>query len=98
MLGIQLSDAHRLRKHLGALVQGDLPTDPVKAARLDQTIKETLQQRSKRSNFDTLGDLILRLGKEGYVLRFNLACSSSLKSLSPVFWRVSIQRLSRMTI
>ena len=73
MLGIQLNDAHRLREHLGALVQGDLPTDPVKTARLDQTIKETLQQRSKRSNFDTLGDLILRLGKEGYVLRFNFA-------------------------
>ena len=73
MLGIQLNDAHRLRKHLGALIQGDLPTDPVKAARLDQAIKETLQQRSKRSNFDTLGDLIFRLTKEGYVLRFNLA-------------------------
>jgi ubiquinone biosynthesis protein len=73
MLGIQLNDAKRLREHLGALVQGDLPTDPAKAARLDQTIKETLQHRSKRSNFDTLGDLILRLGKEGYVLRFNLA-------------------------
>ena len=73
MLGIQLNDAHRLRKHLGALIQGELPTDPVKAARLDQAIKETLQQRSKRSNFDTLGDLIFRLTKEGYVLRFNLA-------------------------
>ena len=73
MLGIQLNDARRLRKHLGALVQGDLPTDKVKAARLDQIVKETLQQRSKRSNFDTLGDLILRLGKEGYLLRFNLA-------------------------
>ena len=73
MLGIQLNDAQRLRKHLGALIQGELPTDPVKAARLDQAIKETLQQRSKRSNFDTLGDLIFRLTKEGYVLRFNLA-------------------------
>ena len=73
MLGIQLNDAHRLRKHLGALIQGDLPTDPVKAARLDEAIKETLQQRSKRSNFDTLGDLIFRLTKEGYVLRFNFA-------------------------
>ena len=73
MLGIQLNDAHRLRKHLGALIQGELPTDPVKSARLDQAIKETLQQRSKRSNFDTLGDLIFRLTKEGYVLRFNLA-------------------------
>ena len=73
MLGIQLNEARRLRKHLGALVQGDLPTDRVKAERLNQMIKETLQQRSKRSNFDTLGDLILRLGKEGYVLRFNVA-------------------------
>jgi hypothetical protein len=55
------------------LIQGDLPTDPVKAARLDKATKETLEQRSKRSNFDTLGDLIFRLTKEGYVLRFNLA-------------------------
>jgi ubiquinone biosynthesis protein len=72
MLGIQLNDARRLRKHLGALVEGETPTNPAKVARLDKAIAETLQQRSKRSNFDTLGDLIVRLGKEGYVLRFNI--------------------------
>ena len=72
MLGIQLNDARRLRKHLGALVEGEIPTDPAKMARLDKAIEETLRQRSKRSNFDTLGDLIVRLGKEGYVLRFNI--------------------------
>lgn len=73
MLGIQLNDARRLRKHLGALVEGELPRDPTRSARLDKAIKDTLHQRSKRSGFDTLGDLILRLGKEGYVLRFNIA-------------------------
>src|SRR5262245_39066693 len=73
MLGIQLKDAKRLRKHVGALVQGEVPTESAKVERLHELIKETLQQRSKRSNFDTLGDLIFRLGKEGYVLRFNIA-------------------------
>ena len=73
MLGLQLNDARRLRKYIGALIQGEVPTDSSKVARLDELIKETLQQRSKRSNFDTLGDLILQLGKEGYVLRFNIA-------------------------
>jgi len=73
MLGIQLNDARRLRRNLGALVQGEVPTeDPAKAGRLDKAVEETLRQRSKRSNFDTLGDLIVRLGKEGCVLRFNI--------------------------
>jgi ubiquinone biosynthesis protein len=72
MLGIQLNDARRLRRNLGALVQGEIPTDPAKAGRLDKAVEETLRQRSKRSSFDTLGDLIVRLGKEGYVLRFNI--------------------------
>ena len=72
MLGIQLKDARRLKKHLGALIEGELSTDPEKVASLDRAIAETLRQRSKRSNFDTLGDLIVRLGKEGYVLRFNI--------------------------
>jgi len=72
MLGIELNDAKRLKKHLGALVEGELPQSPEKVRRLDHVIQETLQQRSKRSNFDTLADLIIRLGKEGYVLRFNI--------------------------
>jgi ubiquinone biosynthesis protein len=73
VLGIELNDAKRLRKHVGALVEGELAQSPEKVRRLDELIQETLQQRSKRSNFDTLGDLIVRLSKEGYVLRFNIA-------------------------
>lgn len=72
MLGIQLGDAGRLRSHLSALIEGELPKDLDRQRRLDQIITETLQQRSQRSNFDTLSDLIFRLGKEGYVLHFNI--------------------------
>jgi len=72
ILGIQLRDASRLRRHLSALIEGDLPKDSEKQRELDQLITETLQQRSRRSNFDTLSDLIFRLGKDGYVLRFNI--------------------------
>ncbi|MCI0625174.1 MAG: AarF/ABC1/UbiB kinase family protein [Acidobacteria bacterium] len=72
ILGIELNDPRRLKKHLGALAEGELSKNPEKLGRLDRVIEETLRQRSKRSNFDTLGDLIVRLGKEGYVLRLNI--------------------------
>jgi ubiquinone biosynthesis protein len=72
MLGIELNDAKRLQRHLGGLIEGELPQSPEKLQRLHQVIQETLQHRSKRSNFDTLEDLIGRLTKEGYVLRFNI--------------------------
>lgn len=72
VLGIELNDARRLRRHLGALIEGELPKSAEKQGRLNQIIQETLRERSRRSNFDTLADLILRLGKEGYILRFNV--------------------------
>lgn len=72
VLGIELRDPNRLKKHVGALIEGEVPEDPKKLKRLDQIFRETLGRRSARSNFDTLSDLIFRLGKEGYVLRFNI--------------------------
>ena len=54
------------------MIELAISTDPAQVERLDKAIEETLSQRSKRSNFDTLSDLIMRLGKEGYSLRFNV--------------------------
>ena len=72
ILGIELKDANRLKKHLAALLDGEPPQSQEKIARLDAVVKEVLNQPSKRNNFETLSDLIVRLTREGYLLRFNI--------------------------
>jgi ubiquinone biosynthesis protein len=104
-LGVYLGDFKRLRNNVTALIEGSLPNEPYKRAKIDLAVKETINNR-KVNTFDSLGDLIMRLTKEGYKVKFNISTfiksqvtiAGILKGLDPDFKQddVMMHRASRL--
>ena len=104
-LGVYLGDFKRLRNNVTALIEGDLPKDPDKLARIDLAVRDTISNR-KVNTFDSLGDLIMRLTREGYKVKFNIntfiksqvTIAGILKGLDPDFKQdnVIMRRASRL--
>ena len=104
-LGVYLGDFKRLRNNVTALIEGSLPNEPDKRAKIDLAVKETINNR-KVNTFDSLGDLIMRLTKEGYKVKFNISTfiksqvtiAGILKGLDPDFKQddVMMRRASRL--
>lgn len=72
ILGVQLNDAKRLQKYVGALLDRGLPTDPAKVQRINALIDEVLKPKAGRGNFGALQDLLFGLIEQGYATKFNL--------------------------
>jgi ubiquinone biosynthesis protein len=72
VLGVQLSDARRLRKNIGGLVENGLPNDPEKLQKIDALIAEVIKPGTPRGTFDKLSDLLFGLVQEGYSTKFDL--------------------------
>jgi ubiquinone biosynthesis protein len=72
LLGVQLSDAGRLRKNVGALVEGGLPNDPEKLQKIDALLAEVVKRGPGRGSFYVLGDLLVGLIQQGYTTKFDL--------------------------
>ena len=66
ILGAQMSDAKRLRKNVGALVEGGLPNDPAKLQKVDALVAEVVKPKPGRGSFDALADLLAGLIEQGY--------------------------------
>ena len=72
ILGVQLSDAKRLHKNVGALVEGGIPNDPAKWAKVDALIAEVLRPKPGEGSFDGIENLLFGLIEQGYATKFNL--------------------------
>jgi len=72
ILGAQMSDAKRLRKNVGALVEGGLPNDPAKLQKVDALVAEVARPKPGRGSFDALSDLLAGLIEQGYQTKFAL--------------------------
>ena len=72
ILGVQMSDAKRLRKNVGALVEGGLPNDPAKLQKVDALVAEVVKPKPGRGSFDALADLLAGLIEQGYTTKFAL--------------------------
>ena len=72
ILGVQLADAKRLHKNIGALLDQGLPTDPAKVQKIDALIAEVIKPKQGRGSFDALEDLLFGLIEQGYATKFNL--------------------------
>ncbi len=72
ILGVQLQDSKRLRKNVGALVEGGLSNDPAKLQKIDALIAEVIKPKPGRGSFDALEDLLFGLIQQGYTTKFTL--------------------------
>jgi ubiquinone biosynthesis protein len=72
ILGVQMSDAKRLRKNVGSLIEGGLPSDPAKLQKIDALVAEIVKPKPGRGSFDGLSDLLFGLIEQGYTTNFNL--------------------------
>ncbi|MCM3900543.1 MAG: AarF/UbiB family protein [Pyrinomonadaceae bacterium] len=72
LIGAQMSDAKRLRKNVGALVEGGLPSDPAKLQKVDALVAEVVKPKPGRGSFDALSDLLTGLIEQGYQTKFDL--------------------------
>ena len=72
ILGVMLSDAKRLHKNVGALVEGGIPNDPAKWQKVDALIAEVLKPKPGEGSFDGLENLLFGLIEQGYVTKFDL--------------------------
>lgn len=72
LIGANMSDAKRLRKNVGALVEGGLPNDPVKLQKVDALVAEVIKPKAGYGSFDVLGDLLEGLIEQGYTTKFDL--------------------------
>jgi ubiquinone biosynthesis protein len=70
LIGASMSDAKRLRKNVGALVEGGLPNDPARLQKVDALVAEVL--KPGRGSFDVLSDLLEGLIEQGYTTKFDL--------------------------
>ncbi len=72
ILGVQLKDAKRLRNHVGGLLANGMPDDPQKVQQVDAIIARVLQPEKRRTSFEALEELLVRLIDEGYATKFSL--------------------------
>jgi ubiquinone biosynthesis protein len=72
ILGVQLADAKRLRKNVGALLDSGLPTAPEKVQKIDALIAEVITPKPGRGSFDSLQELLFGLIAQGYATKFTL--------------------------
>ena len=72
ILGVQLADANRLHRNVGALLEHGLPTDPAKVQRIDALIAEIVKPKAGRGNFEALQELLFGLAEQGYATKFTL--------------------------
>jgi ubiquinone biosynthesis protein len=72
ILGVQLADAKRLHKNVGALLENGLPQSPEKLQKIDSLIAQVLVPKAGRSSFDTLQELLFGLIEQGYATKFTL--------------------------
>jgi ubiquinone biosynthesis protein len=72
ILGVQLADAKRLHKNVGALIDGGLPTSPEKVQKIDALIAEVIKPKPGRGSFDALQELLFGLIDQGYATKFTL--------------------------
>jgi ubiquinone biosynthesis protein len=72
LIAAQMSDAKRLRKNAGSLVEGGLPNDPAKLQKVDALIAEVIKPQPGKGNFDVLSDLLEGLIEQGYTTKFSL--------------------------
>jgi ubiquinone biosynthesis protein len=72
ILGVQLKDAKRLHNNVGGLLANGMPADPQKLQQVDAIIARVLQPEKRRTSFEALEELLVRLIDEGYATKFNL--------------------------
>ncbi len=72
ILGVQLSDARRLRKNIGGLVENGLTNDPEKLQKIDALIAEVIKPRPPRGAFNDIQELLSGLIQLGYTTKFDL--------------------------
>jgi ubiquinone biosynthesis protein len=72
ILGVQLKDAKRLHNNVGGLLANGMPDDPQKVQQVDAIIARVLQPEKRRTSFEALEELLVRLIDEGYATKFSL--------------------------
>jgi len=72
ILGVQLADAKRLHKNVGALIENGLPQSPEKLQKIDALIAHVIVPKAGRGSFDTLQELLFGLIEQGYATKFTL--------------------------
>jgi len=72
ILGVQLKDAKRLHNNVGGLLANGMPDDPQKLQQVDAIIARVLQPEKRRTSFEALEELLVRLIDEGYATKFSL--------------------------
>jgi ubiquinone biosynthesis protein len=72
LLGLYLRDGKRLRNNLDALVEVDFESSAHQAA-IEKTVEDILAGSKDRDAFELLDDILTRLGREGFAIRFNTA-------------------------
>lgn len=72
ILGVQLKDAERLHRNVGALIEGGLPDAPAKLKRIDAIIADVIDPKHKLTGFSALEALLGGLVNEGYATKYTL--------------------------
>jgi len=72
ILGVQLRDAKRLHKNVGALLENGLPDSPEKLQKIDALIAQVIVPKAGRGSFYTLQELLFGLIEQGYATKFDL--------------------------